>query len=99
MAIPNDQLFGIAGAPPVQGRQQAFRALARQQSGRMGWEPLAAGVSSDGRMGWTDGRWEVTQRGQPVSRGYYLTVWVKDHRNAWKVQASMNSGAAAPAIR
>lgn len=96
MAMPNAQIFGIDGAQPVQGRQQAFRALARRQAGRMGWEPLGAGVSPDGRMGWTDGRWEVIERSQTISRGYYLTVWVKDRRNAWKVQTSMNSGASAP---
>jgi len=94
MAANNARLFGADGAQPVQGRAQAFRALGRRQSGRMGWEPLAAGVSPDGRMGWTDGRWEVTQDGKVVSRGHYLTVWAKDRRNAWKVQASMNTGGA-----
>ena len=92
MATSSARLFGINGVPPVVGRAQAFRALGRRQVGRMGWEPLDAGVSPDGRMGWTDGRWEVTQRGRVVSRGHYLTVWVKDSRNAWKVQTSMNSG-------
>jgi len=97
MATNNARLFGADGVAPVQGRAQAFRALGRRQNGRMGWEPLMAGVSPDGRMGWTDGRWEVTRSGAVVQSGYYLTVWVKDRRNAWKVQASMNSAAPAAA--
>ena len=93
MATANARLFGADGVAPVQGRAQAFRALGRRQTGRMGWEPIAAGVSPDGQMGWTDGSWEVNQGGKVVSRGYYLTVWVKDRRDIWKVQTSMNSGA------
>ena len=92
MAMSNARLFGADGAAPVQGRAQAFRALGRRQVGRMGWEPATAGVSGDGRMGWTDGRWEVTRGNTVLSRGYYLTIWVKDSRNAWRVQASMNTG-------
>ncbi len=93
MATSNARLFGADGAAPVQGRAQAFRALGRRVSGRMGWEPLTAGVSPDGRMGWTDGNWQVTRGATLVQSGHYLTVWVKDRRNAWKVQASMNSAA------
>ncbi len=93
MATANARLFGADGGAPVQGRAQAFRARGRRQAGRMGWEPMTAALSPDGRMGWTDGRWEVTQGSKILSRGYYLTVWVKDRRYAWKVQASMNSGA------
>jgi len=93
MATNNARLFGADGAQPIQGRAQAFRALGRRVSGSMRWEPLTAGVSPDGRMGWTDGSWEVTRDGAVVQSGTYLTVWVKDRRNAWKVQASMNSAA------
>jgi hypothetical protein len=93
MATNNARLFEADGIAPVQGRAQAFRALGRRQNGRMGWEPLTAGVSPDGRMGWTDGSWQVTRGATVVQSGHYLTVWVKDRRNAWKVQASMNSAA------
>jgi hypothetical protein len=93
MATSNARLFGADGVAPVQGRAQAFRALGRRQTGRMSWEPLMAGVSPDGNMGWTDGRWEVRRGSTVVQSGHYLTVWVKDRRNVWKVQASMNSAA------
>jgi ketosteroid isomerase-like protein len=91
MAAGNARLFGAEGAAPIYGRAQAFRALSRGQNSRMRWEPQAAGVSGDGRMGWTDGRWEIAGRGAPVASGHYLTVWAKDRRGAWKVQANMNT--------
>jgi ketosteroid isomerase-like protein len=57
----------------------------------MRWEPAGAGVSGDGNMGWTDGRWEVVARGAAVASGHYLTVWTKDRRGVWKVQANMST--------
>jgi hypothetical protein len=91
MAASNARLFGAGDAGAIYGRAQAFRALSRGQNPRMRWEPQAAGVSGDGRMGWTDGRWEIGPRGAAVTSGHYLTVWLKDARGAWKVQANMNT--------
>jgi hypothetical protein len=42
-------------------------------------------------MGWTDGSWEVTTGGKLTGSGHYLTIWVKDRRGAWKVQANMRT--------
>jgi hypothetical protein len=95
MAAGNARLFGDGALAPIYGRAQAFRALWRREAGRMRWEPAGAGVSPDGRMGWTDGRWEVFSRGMVSSSGHYLTVWIKDQRGAWKVQANMRTNAPA----
>lgn len=91
MALNNARLFGDGALAPIYGRAQAFRALGRREAVRMRWEPAGAGVSGDGRMGWTDGRWEVRSRSAVVGSGHYLTVWVKDRRGAWKVQANMRT--------
>jgi hypothetical protein len=91
MAMNNARLFGDGTLAPIYNRAQAFRALGRREALRMRWEPASAGVSSDGRMGWTDGRWEVATRGKVLRSGHYLTVWVKDRRGAWKVQANMST--------
>ena len=80
-----------AASHQVYGRAQAFRALSRGQDQRMRWEPQGAGVSGDGAMGWTDGRWEAVARGAAVASGHYLTVWTKDHRGGWKVQTNMST--------
>jgi ketosteroid isomerase-like protein len=54
-----------------------------------------ARVSADGKMGWTDGHWLYTAK-SGKSTGHYLTVWVKDNRGAWKVQADMGTADPAP---
>lgn len=91
MANNNARLFGADGVAPIYGRAQAFRALSRGQNQRIRWEPSGAGVSGDGNMGWTDGHWEIGLRGAVVSSGSYLTVWTRDRRSGWKVQAHMNT--------
>ena len=91
MAANNARLFGEGGVAPLYGRAQAFRALSRGQNQRMRWEPQGAGVSGDGAMGWTDGRWEVMARGAAVASGQSLTVWNTDRRGVWKVQAHMST--------
>ena len=91
MANNNARLFGADGVAPIYGRAQAFRALSRGQNQRMHWEPSGAGVSADGSMGWTDGRWEVALRGRILGSGSYLTVWTRDRRGTWKVQSHMNT--------
>ena len=91
MATNDARLFGDGAVAPIYGRAQAFRALGRREAVGMRWEPAGAGVSGDGRMGWTDGRWEIRSRRAMISSGHYLTVWVKDRRGVWKVQANMRT--------
>jgi hypothetical protein len=95
MAMNNARLFGDGAVAPIYNRAQAFRSLGRREAVRMRWVPAGAGVSADGRMGWTDGRWEVSTRGAVTGDGHYLTVWVKDRRGIWKVQANMRTNSPA----
>jgi ketosteroid isomerase-like protein len=86
------RLYGNGSAAPVYGKAQAFRRLTRRDPGTMRWKPETARVSGDGRMGWTAGTWIFTGPGAtPKTTGNYLTVWVKDRRGAWKVQADMGT--------
>ena len=56
-----------------------------------------ARVADDGRMGWTAGNWLfVAQGSKQRSTGKYLTVWIRDRRGAWKVQADMGTSDPAP---
>ena len=91
MAASNARLFGDGTLAPIYGRAQALRGLSRREAGHMRWQPAGVGVSADGRMGWTDGRWEVLNRNAVIRSGNYLTVWAKDPRGAWKVQANMST--------
>lgn len=95
--IANDgRLYGNGSDTPVFGKAQAFRRLARREPGSLSWEPETARVSGDGAMGWTAGHWRFATRGKPVATGNYLTVWVKDRRGAWKVQADMGTSDPVP---
>jgi hypothetical protein len=92
-AATDGRHYGNGSAPPVYGKAQAFRRLAtRRDPGAMRWQPETARVSGDGRMGWTAGSWVFVARGSNAkSTGNYLTVWVKDRRGVWKVQADMGT--------
>jgi len=94
---PDGRHYGNGSAAPVYGKAQAFRRLARRDAGTLDWQPQTARVSGDGRMGWTAGSWVFAARGsKQKSTGNYLTIWVKDRRNVWKVQADMGTSDPAP---
>jgi ketosteroid isomerase-like protein len=91
--MANDgRLYGNGNDAPVYGKAQAFRRMARRLPGTLSWEPETARVSGDGRMGWTSGHWLfISRRARQKTTGNYLTVWVKDRRGVWKVQAEMGT--------
>lgn len=95
--IANDgRLYGNGSEAPVFGKAQAFRRLAHREPGILSWEPETARLSGDGTMGWTAGHWRFSLRGGKATTGNYLTVWVKDRRGAWKVQADMGTSDPVP---
>jgi len=84
--------YGNGSETPVYSKAQAFRRLTRRDPGVLRWQPETARVSGDGHMGWTAGSWVFIAHGsKQKSTGNYLTIWVKDHRNVWKVQADMGT--------
>lgn len=96
--VANDgRLYGTGSEPPILGKAQAFRRLTHRDPGTLSWEPEVARVSGDGGLGWTAGHWLFTTPGNKLkSTGHYLTVWVKDRRGGWKVQADMGTSDPAP---
>ena len=94
---PDGRHYGYGSDAPVYGKAQAFRRLAHRDTGTLNWKPETARVSGDGRMGWTVGSWVFAARGSKENTtGDYLTVWVKDRRNIWKVQADMGTSDPVP---
>jgi ketosteroid isomerase-like protein len=95
------RLFGAGDGPPLLGKAAAAASLKPDQFGKgprstLSWEPDFARVSSDGTLGWTDGRW--TYAGAPNAKGeraqatgHYLTVWRRERDGAWKVAADMGT--------
>lgn len=85
------RLYGAGNEPPVYGKAQAFRRLARPNTGALSRVPETARVSADGKLGWTDGHWRYAARGaKTASTGHYLTVWVRERRG-WRVAADMDT--------
>ena len=78
--------------PVVKGRQQLtglWAPMLNDPARSITWQPLDAGISDDGSMGFTLGSYEVTKNG-PEGRsvagtGKYVTIWKKQPDGAWKV--------------
>lgn len=95
------RIFGTGNEKPIIGKAEATKRFTDPKEGNgdpkanvLRWEPDAAGVSSDGALGWSDGRWTFNggDADHPIHlTGHYLTVWVKDAKGAWKVQDDMGT--------
>jgi len=95
------RLFGSGNQPPIIGKAEATKRFAESGNGDprlnvLSWEPEDAGVSRDGLLGWTDGHWIFETGPDDLGRrhhvtGHYLTVWSKDAKGAWKVEADMGT--------
>jgi uncharacterized protein DUF4440 len=80
--------YGEHGGPQI-GRAAAAPKQVHDTVNVLSWAPTAGAVSSDGKMGWTDGAWkQVTPKG--TTSGHYVTVWVKQD-GAWKMQVDIGN--------
>ena len=103
------RIFGTGNETPIIGKAEAIKRFSDPKSGNgdprlnvLSWEPDGAGVSTDGGLGWTDGHWVFETGPDDAGRrhhvtGHYLTVWVKNAKGAWKVQADMGTTDPKPA--
>ena len=58
---------------------------------KLKWTVDTAGVSKDGRFGYTRGTFEGSMGGKAIS-GSYATVWEKDKDGKWRVVVDIASG-------
>jgi hypothetical protein len=58
------------------------------------WWPVFAGVSADGKMGFSTGPWEWSKSRDtlPQAFGYYATLWKKDKEGHWKMGVDLGVG-------
>jgi ketosteroid isomerase-like protein len=103
------RIYGTGNQLPIIGKEAATARFTDPKNGNgdpklnvLSWEPEGAGVSSDGRLGWTDGHWVFDNGPNDAGRrhhitGHYLTVWKKDAAGTWKVQADMGTTDPQPA--
>ena len=60
----------------------------------LSWTPDLIGVSDDGTLGYTTGRYErsrVVAGEETVERGSYFTVWRRQPDGGWRVEADMGT--------
>jgi ketosteroid isomerase-like protein len=80
------------GQPIIHGREahaELWRPLLEDPLRRIHWEPELAEASAGGDMGFTVGRYEITEQTATgdviVGSGHYVTVWRKQPDGTWKV--------------
>jgi ketosteroid isomerase-like protein len=77
------------GSSPVKGLHElgkTFDTLAQPQI-ILSWEPLDGKIAASSDLGYTYGRYQamsVTQQGQILESGNYVTTWIKDPEGNWK---------------
>jgi hypothetical protein len=85
----------FTGPSPIKNRADAIRRFNDPKGEhsdpkiKIGWVPDTGGVSADGTMGWTEGRFTRTGPGVRDT-GHYMTVWVKE-QGRWKVRADLGN--------
>ena len=98
---PNGMMIQPAG--PVVGHAGIRNLMAEafaDSSFRLSWTPDLVGVSEDGSLGYTTGRFErrrIVQGAETVATGSYFTVWRRQPDGRWLVEADLGTEPAAPA--
>lgn len=98
--LADDVRFYREGAFPVTGREAARAALSEKQ-GVMNWQPVKAGVSISGDLGYTYGTYDFKGSGadgkEAAENGGYARVWKKQANGKWKVVLDILNPAPPPA--
>jgi uncharacterized protein (TIGR02246 family) len=72
-----------------------MRGLLTDSTRSLRWAPDHAEVSGDGTLGYTWGRWTLSQRSpdsvRELGRGRYLTVWRKQTDGRWRAEADVGT--------
>lgn len=92
---PNGMMIQPDG--PVVGHEAIRLAMAEafaDTTFRLTWTPDLVGVSDDGTLGYTTGRYEsrrVVEGEESVLRGSYFTVWRRQEDGGWLVEADIGT--------
>ena len=97
--ISDDVRFYREGAFPVVGKEATRSALAAKQ-GVLNWQPLKAGVSVSGDLGYTYGTYDFkgsSADDKESGNGGYARIWKKQAHGKWKVVLDILNPAPPPA--
>ena len=66
--------------------------IVQQQWTKLSYEPIDAGVSQSGDLGYTYGKYELTKKNETKSEtGYIVRVWKKNSAGSWKIAADIGN--------
>ena len=90
--IADDGLALSGNGRPPSSKEQYRRLVERYPAGipgfRLIWEPVAAGMSSSGELGFTHGRYRSASMDadghEKIGYGYFLSIWKKQPDGTWK---------------
>jgi ketosteroid isomerase-like protein len=72
------------GSYAVLGADAARKTLAAPMR-RVQWTPSGAGMAASDDLGYTYGRYERKHDGAVEAAGYYVHVWQRDEKGAWRI--------------
>jgi ketosteroid isomerase-like protein len=82
----------LARLPVVNGRQAVMSQYAGwDPEAKLSWTPEGADIAARGDMGYSWGRWTISQSGREPASGHYLSVWRRDGDGQWKFSAHMGN--------
>jgi ketosteroid isomerase-like protein len=91
------------GRPPAVGIEEIREFVEKRRAtpgSSISWEPLVAGVSASGDLGYTRGTYEMTlptPSGDPVQvQGTYVSLWRRDQTGKWKCILEIHSPLPSP---
>jgi hypothetical protein len=85
----------------AKGKDAALAALRANPSNSVAhatWAPVRAGISADGRQGFTYGFMTIREAGKPDRRAKYLTYWVR-RADGWRAAAYKRAGGGEGAVQ
>ena len=77
------------GAPPLTGDAVAHDAVASPPT-RIEWSPQAGAVAASGDLAYTYGTSRMTTGAASTVAGYYVHVWQREGRDAWRLRAEVD---------
>ena len=91
-APTDDAVRLVMGAEAIQGlpavREYDSRLFA-DTTLRLAWDPTDAGVFSDGRLGFTTGRYDLIRTESSaydtLQSGAYVTMWRRNEEGVWQI--------------
>ncbi len=91
--LAEDALLLSNRAPTVQGKSNIYQTmLASNGLYTLNWQPLTSDISSSGDLGYTSGRFTMTDiRTKEARSGKYVNIWKKNSQGAWKLSLNMGN--------